>query len=104
MSFINRLGNLGKGLIHTTLNPSTQPTAVPGSDEQGALAQAFAEGRLTLEEYRARLMALSAQLAGKSTPPAPVSDPTPKTNTSASAAESPEDAGWDDPTPVKRTL
>ena len=65
MSIFDRLGNLGKGLIQSTLNPDSPSSGDNSASRQAQLQQAFDEGLLTAEEYRNRLRELSARLAAR---------------------------------------
>lgn len=65
MSIFDRLGNLGKGLIQSTLNPDSPGAADNSASRQAQLQQAFDEGLLTAEEYRNRLRELSARLVAR---------------------------------------
>ena len=65
MSIFDRLGNLGKGLIQSTLNADSPISGDNSASRQAQLQQAFDEGLLTAEEYRNRLRELSARLAAR---------------------------------------
>ena len=101
MSIFDRLGNLGKGLIHTKLNPDTTASRSAGNDLQAALRKALEEGRLTAEEYRVRLQALSQRTAS------PQSGDGSRTAPAVPDVEPEDDAradDWETRGPVKRTL
>jgi len=119
VSIFDRLGNLGKGIIQSTLNPDT-PGASGNTDRQEQLKRAFDQGLLTAEEYRNKLREMSARLAARArgedpdaVAPASASQAEPdpvaaairraRTATSRAASE-PEAKAEQERTPSKRTL
>ena len=63
MSFFDRIGNLGKGLLQSALSGDADGGDSPPSDQQERLRSAFEQGRLSTEEYREKLRSLSERLS-----------------------------------------